>query len=74
MMKASYVREPGNECKYKQQNLCWGGEGGGGGGGGGGGSPYERFAERLAHVDAAQIDVYADIKRSKPRSFRETIL
>ena len=40
----------------------------------GGGSPYERFAERLAHVDAAQIDVYADIKRSKPRSFRETIL
>ena len=67
MMKASYVREPGNECKYKQQDLC-------GGGGWGGGSPYERFAERLAHVDAAQIDVYADIKRSKPRSFRETIL
>lgn len=62
MMKASYVREPGNECKYKQQNLC------------GGGSPYERFAERLAHVDAAQIDVYADIKRSKPRSFRATNL
>ena len=62
MMKASYVREPGNECKYKQQNLC------------GGVSPYERFAERLAHVDAAQIDVYADIKRSKPRSFRATNL
>ena len=34
----------------------------------------QMFAERLAHVDAAQIDVYADIKRSKPQLSRDSFV